>query len=152
MCFWKEEAALKRNLNRMDNGKANQISSLRSDPADLQRSPLETLLRWCGSRCLYSPFQHTDVLMRDETFNSSHFPSPPVTGGLAVEDDELAHLEGELRRRPGHVVEHGHSLQLCVHTHTHTHGQPRKFGSDYPNMLTIHVRERTFVPNGSCIF
>lgn len=41
----------------------------------------------------HSPFQHADVLVRDETLNPANFASPPITGRLAVEGYKISLLE-----------------------------------------------------------
>lgn len=66
----------------------------------------------------YSPFQHANVLVRDETFNAPYFASPPITGSLAVKNEKLSHLEGQLCWRSRYIVKHSDCFHLCTHMQT----------------------------------
>lgn len=93
----------------------------------------------------HSPLQHADVFVRDETFDPSHFPSPPVTRGLAVKDDNLSHFERQLCWRPRHIVKESHSLYLCKHLETVNGVYSHEMAQNYSKRITIALCMRNLM-------
>lgn len=97
----------------------------------------------------HSPFQHTDVLVRDETLNPSHLSSPPITRGLAVKDERLALLEGKLSWGSRYIVEHSHRLPFCTRQQTQSKVTIRSAAHYYHEVILVVVRSRDRL--GSCV-